>query len=273
MLNTAIRRIGYERGSQAALTKERDNIIKLTHELIEGMDYAPEMLTFDELEINTLFLDEAHNYKNVPIRTKMRNLRGINTKGSLKCYEMLQKVRSVQVSDKGHGVVFATGSPLCNSLADTYTMQMYLQYEDMERNRLEGFDNWVKTFAKPEKVAEVDVDAQHYRYVTRFSKFFNLPELSRMFSDVAVFHAMETEDGLLETEGYTDCVIEKNDDLTAYMLFLASRTDTIREGGVSPKEDNMLKVSTDGRKAALELRLVKKNSRRRLLKLRNVQKM
>lgn len=258
MLNAAIRRIGYERGSQAALTKERDNIIKLTHELIEDMDYDPEMLTFDELEINTLFLDEAHNYKNVPIRTKLRNLRGINTKGSLKCYEMLQKVRSVQVSDKGHGVVFATGSPLCNSLADAYTMQMYLQYEDMERNRLEVFDNWVKTFAKPEKVAEVDVDAQHYRYVTRFSKFFNLPELSRMFSDVAVFHAMETEDGLPETEGYTDCVIEKNDDLTAYMLFLASRTDTIREGGVSPKEDNMLKVSTDGRKAALDLRLVKK---------------
>ena len=87
---------------------------------------------------------------------------------------MLQKVRCVQSSDKGRGAVFATGSPLCNSLADAYTMQIYLQYKDMEKSRLSVFDNWVKTFARPEKVAEVNVDVQHYRYVTRFSKFFKL---------------------------------------------------------------------------------------------------
>ena len=109
------------------------------------------------MEITTLFVDEAHNYKNVPIRTRMKYLRGINISGSKKCLDMLQKVRYVQNSDFGKGVVFATGTPLCNSLADAYTLQMYLQYDDMRKRHFDVFDNWVKTFTKPEKVVEVDV--------------------------------------------------------------------------------------------------------------------
>ena len=255
-IDGVIERMKYESGSTTALENEKKRILKLSKELIDSMDYETFDVTFDELEINTLFLDEAHNYKNVPIKTKMRNLRGINTTGSRKCSDMLQKVRYIQDSIEGRGVVFATGTPLCNSLADAYTMQIYLQNDELAEMHLDVFDNWVKTFARPERVAEVDVDTQHYRYVTRFAKFFNLPELSKMFSDVAVFHAMGKEDGIPDSEEYKDQVIEKNDDLTDYMLTLADRTEGIRSGVVDRKADNMLKVSTDGRKAALDLRLV-----------------
>lgn len=255
-INRTIAYMRYEAGSVAALEAEKKHIAKLSKEPIASMDYDTFSTTFDELEVTALFLDEAHNYKNLPIKTKMKNVRGINVTGSKKCMGMLQKIRAVQDSPMGKGVIFATGTPLSNSLADAYTMQIYLQHDDLAEYNLDQFDNWIKTFARPEKVAEVDVDTQHYRYVTRFSKFFNLPELSRMFSDIAVFHAMEKDDGLPELEEYRDDVIEKNEKLTEYMLSLADRTDKIRAGEVDRKADNMLKVSTDGRKAALDLRLV-----------------
>ncbi len=258
-IDETIGRIRYESGSTTALENEKKRIIKLSKELVDSMDYETFTITFDELEIDTLFLDEAHNYKNIPIKTKMKNVRGINITGSKKCSDMLQKVRYVQDSDEGRGVVFATGTPLCNSLADAYVMQTYLQNEDLTERHLDVFDNWIKTFARPERVAEVDVDTQHYRYVTRFAKFFNLPELSRMFSDIAAFHAMGKEDGIPDAEEYKDQVIRKNDDLTDYMLTLADRTEKIRSGAVDRKSDNMLKVSTDGRKAALDLRLVERD--------------
>ena len=257
-IDATIERIKYESGSTTALENEKKRIMKLSNELIDSMDYETFSITFDELEIGTLFLDEAHNYKNLPIKTKMKNIRGINVTGSKKCAEMLQKVRYVQDSVDGRGVVFATGTPLCNSLADAYVMQTYLQNDELMEMHLDVFDNWIKTFARPERVAEVDVDTKHYRYVTRFAKFFNLPELSRMFSDVAVFHAMGKEDGIPDAEEYKDQVIKKNADLTDYMLTLAERTENIRSGEVDRKADNMLKVSTDGRKAALDLRLVER---------------
>ena len=257
-IDSVIERMKYESGSTAALENEKKRLRKLSEELIDSMDYESFAITFDELEIGTLFLDEAHNYKNLPIRTKLKNVRGINTTGSKKCLDMLQKVRYVQDSVEGRGVVFATGTPLCNSLADAYVMQVYLQNDDLMERHLDVFDNWIKTFARPERVAEVDVDTQHYRYVTRFAKFFNLSELSKMFSDVAVFHAMGKKDGVPDSKEYKEHVIAKNTDLQDYMLTLADRTEQIRSGEIDRKADNMLKVSTDGRKAALDLRLVDK---------------
>lgn len=257
-LNDAIRdlRIDYETGSRAALDRQKRNVVKMTQQFLESMDYKTMDITFDELEINTLFVDEAHNYKNIHIDTRMSDIRGINTKGSSKCQGLLHKVRCVQSQNNGRGVVFATGTPLCNSISDAYTMQIYLQYDDLVDRHLDVFDNWVKTFAKPERVAEIDVDTKNYRIVTRFAKFFNLPELSLLFSKIAVFYAMDNSDEIPDFEGYTDCVIEKNKALKKYMLKLASRTDAIRAKEVDRTEDNMLKVSTDGRKAALDLRLV-----------------
>ena len=247
----------YDRWSQSTLEKEKKRIVQLTNDFINSMN-APEKgdVTFGELDISTLFLDEAHNYKNLPIKTVMRNLNGINTKGSKKCLDMLHKIRCIQNSENGRGAVFATGTPLCNSISDAYSMQMYLQYEELEKSNLNQFDNWVKTFAKPEQLVEIDVDTSKYRMVRKFSRFHNLPELSRMFSQIAVFYAVNDENSLPRFEGYTDVVIQKFKELTDYMESLCERTEDIRSGIIDRKHDNMLKVSTDGRKAALDLTLV-----------------
>ena len=242
---------------ETPLRRQKAYIRKLTDELLDSMYSAPGDTTFDQLEINTLFLDEAHNYKNLPLQTKLRDVAGVNTKGSKKCLEMLTKVRCVQDANSGRGAVFATGTPLCNSIADTFVMQTYLQNEELKKHNLDIFDNWVKTFAKPEQVCEIDVDTSKFRFVTRFARFFNLPELSRMFSDVAVFYAVDEKD-LPELEGYTDTIIERNKPLEKYMKSLCERTELIRAKAVDKTVDNMLKVSTDGRKAALDLRLVGK---------------
>lgn len=248
---------GYHYKEMGFLDKEKKNIISLTEKFLASMSLPKsDEITFDDLEINTLFVDEAHNYKNIPIRTKLKNLNGINTRGSAKCLDLLHKVRHIQNTNGGRGVVFATGTPLCNSISDAYTMQMYLQYEEMEKTHLDVFDNWVKTFALPEQLCEIDVDTSKFRFIRKFSKFFNLPELSRMFSQIAIFHAVNGSDELPEMEGYTDVVIKKYPELTEYMQSLCKRTDAIRQKLVKPQVDNMLKVSTDGRKAALHLNLV-----------------
>ncbi len=131
-----------------------------------------------------------------------------------------------------------------------------MQYEELEKSNLDQFDNWVKTFAKPEQLMEIDVDTSKYRMVRKFSRFHNLPELSKMFSQIAIFYAVNDQDALPEFEGYTDVVINKYKELTDYMASLCERTEKIRSGEIDRKYDNMLKVSTDGRKAALDLTLV-----------------
>lgn len=241
---------------RSALDREMQYIKKLAADLLGSAKTESSCITFESLEINTIFLDEAHNFKNIPIRTKLKELRGINVKGSKKCLEMMQKIRCVQQFNNGRGAVLATGTPLCNSISDAYTMQMYLQYDELRTHNLEKFDNWVKTFAEPEQVCEVDVTASNYRFVRRFARFFNLPELSNMFSGIAVFYSMDTTDGVPQNAKYTDIQVKKCVELSSYMDEICKRTEEIRSGKINPKYDNMLKVSTDGRKAALDLTLV-----------------
>ena len=135
-------------------------------------------------------------------------------------------------------------------------MQMYLQYDEMKEMHLDRFDNWVKSFAKPERVCEIDVDTSKYRFVLRFARFFNLPELSGMFSQIAAFHAVDDKEGIPRLERYSDVILPRNAALQSYMDQLCLRAEEIRERRMDKTKDNMLKVSTDGRKAALDLRLV-----------------
>ncbi len=192
-----------------------------------------------------------------PLRSNLKRISGINITGSKKCLEMLHKVRCVQDNNQGRGAVFATGTPLCNSISDTYAMQMYLQYDKMKETHLDCFDNWVKSFAKPERVCEIDVDTSKYRYVLRFARFFNLPELSRLFSQIAAFYAVDDKEGIPRLERYSDVILPRNAALQGYMDQLCQRSEKIRARQVDRTVDNMLKVSTDGRKAALDLRLVR----------------
>ncbi len=255
-MNKRINEIMAVAKGKGAVNREIRNIRKLTEELLDDAQNRENCITFDELEIGTIFLDEAHNFKNIPIQTRMKNLRGINTRGSKSCLAMLQKIRCVQRANNGRGAVFATGTPLSNSISDAYTMQMYLQYDDLRERQLDKFDNWVKTFAVAEQNCEIDVTAAGYRLVTRFTRFFNLPELAKMFSGIADFYSVGDESCLPRHREYKNIQIEKSIALSDYMQKIVRRTEDIRSGVINPKYDNMLKVSTDGRKAAIDLTLV-----------------
>ena len=248
---------GYVSRISAAVDREKEYLKNQIAGLISMLEGPADAITFDQLEINTLFVDEAHNFKNIPLRSNLKRISGVNITGSKKCLEMLHKVRCVQENNQGRGAVFATGTPLCNSISDAYAMQMYLQYDKMKETHLDRFDNWVKSFAKPERVCEIDVDTSKYRFVLRFARFFNLPELSRMFSQIAAFHAVDNKEGVPRLERYSDVILPRNAALQSYMDQLCRRSEEIRAKQVGKTADNMLKVSTDGRKAALDLRLVK----------------
>ena len=218
------------------------------------------LIGFDELGINTLFVDEAHNYKNLPIDTKIKGVLGISPSGSAKCQNMMEKVRIVQRDNKGRGVVFATGTPITNSLTDIYVMQRYLQSEELKRLDIYHFDSWVGMFAERVSELEIGVDVNRFRIATRFSKFHNLPELSVLLSKITDFYQVDKTNGIPQMEGYRDVVIKKTDAFKRFLFQIAERADYVQKGYISRKDDNMLKITTDGRKAALDLRLVDDSS-------------
>lgn len=241
--------------NNARLRRKIDSISKGLTKLEENPDSQNEIY-FDELGITALFVDEAHNFKNVPIDTQVRNVLGLATKGSKKCKDMLDKVRVVQKESENSKVIFATGTPITNSITDAYVMQTYLQSGELALLEISSFDNWLGMFAEKNIEFEVDVDTNGYRLATRFSKFHNLPELTMMISQIADFHKVDTCDGIPRLNGYTDSVIGKTAEFNEYLKLISVRADAVRRGVSDRKEDNMLKITTDGRKAALDLRLV-----------------
>ena len=212
-------------------------------------------LCFDELGITRLFVDEAHNYKNLPIETGTERVLGISPTGSKKCKDMLDKVRHVQSGNNG-GVVFATGTPITNSLTDIFVMQKYLQNGELSLLDINSFDAWIGMFAEKVTEFEIDVDTSSYRMATRFSKFHNLPELTVILASIADFHRADETAGIPGFDGYTDIIVPKTRRFEKYLSDISRRADHVRKGRVSVKEDNMLKITTDGRKAALDIRLV-----------------
>lgn len=244
----------YKKNRIEAIAKKRDKALKELEKLekITG----DEKLFFDDLGINTLFVDEAHNYKNLPIETGITRVLGLSTTGSVKCSNMLKKVRHVQKANNGRGVVFATGTPITNSLTDIFVMQKYLQNGELELLDLNSFDSWIAMFAEQESNFEIDVDTNSYRMATRFSKFHNMPELANILTLVTDFHQVDQSDGIPEKDGYSDVKIAKTKEFEAYLKEISTRADNVRHSRVKRKDDNMLKITTDGRKAALDLRLV-----------------
>ena len=240
----------------ATLERKKEAIQKAIYELHQEENAVDGTIHFDELGITRLFVDEAHNFKNVPVDTKVTNVLGISTSGSKKCKDMLDKVRTVQRNNNGGGVVFATGTPITNSVTDAFVIQQYLQSGELALMDLQNFDSWVGMFAERVTEFEIDVDTNSYRLATRFSKFHNLPELTTLLSSIADFHQVDASDGVPEVDGRDDALIARTFDFEQYLKNISERADTVRHGRVSPKEDNMLKITTDGRKAALDLRLV-----------------
>ncbi len=213
-----------------------------------------EYIPFEELGITSLVIDEAHNFKNVSIESHADYVVGMNASGSSKCNETLEKVQFVR--SHGGGVIFSTGTPLTNSISDLYVLQHYLQPEQLEFLRLDHFDEWINNFATRQTGFEVDVDSQNYRVRTRFSSFHNIPELTSLFSCVCDFYSGSQDVmDLPESEGYEDVIVPKSAEQRLYIKELVERTEGIRQRQVRSKDDNLLKVTNDGRAAALDIRL------------------
>ena len=213
---------------------------------------------FDELGITRLFVDEAHNFKNVPVDTQIKNVMGINKEGSKKCKDMMDKVRIVQMQNEGKGVIMATGTPITNSITDAFVMQSYLQSGQLELLGLSSFDGWIGMFAEKETKFEIDVDTTNYRMAERFAQFHNIPELTNILAQVTDFHHTDAGNSIPEHDGYEDVVIHKTAAFSSYLNQISHRADAVRSGRVKRTEDNMLLITTDGRKAALDMRLVER---------------
>lgn len=215
-----------------------------------------DVVTFEELGVDKLFVDEAHNYKNLFLYTKMRNVGGIAQTEAQKSSDLFMKCRYLDEITGGKGSVFATGTPVSNSMAELYTMQRYLQYSGLKGNSLEHFDNWASTFGETVTAIELAPEGTGYRAKTRFAKFHNLPELMSMFKEVADIQTAETLN--LPTPEFENInVVVKPSEIQQEMVkALGERAEKIRSGTVDATEDNMLKITNEGRKLALDQRLM-----------------
>ena len=217
-------------------------------------------LTFEELGVDRLFVDEAHYFKNLFYVTKMTRVAGLPQTASERAFDMFLKVRHVQSLNGGGGVVFATGTPIANSMAEMFTMQRYLQHDELKKHNLHHFDSWAATFGEPVTAMELSPDGAGYRLNTRFARFINVPELMQMFrqsADVQTAAMLNLPRPKLDGEKPTIRNAPATEELKEFVQSLAARAERLKTGRVDPSEDNMLKITSEGRKAALDLRLMK----------------
>ncbi len=215
-----------------------------------------DVVTFEELGIDKLYVDEAHSYKNLFLYTKMRNVAGIGQSEALKSSDMFMKCRYLDEMTGGKGIVFATGTPVSNSMTELYTMQRYLQYDELKRNHLENFDSWASTFGETVTAVELSPEGDKYRAKTRFSKFYNLPELMSMFKEVADIKTADMLDLDVPEAEYETIVTQPTEEQKEVLKAISERADLVRDRRVEPSEDNMLKITNDGKKLALDQRLI-----------------
>ncbi len=217
-------------------------------------------LTFEELGVDRLFVDEAHYFKNLFYVSKMTRIAGLPQTASERAFDMFLKVRHVQSVNNGGGVVFATGTPIANSMAEMFTMQRYLQPQALQKHNLHHFDGWAATFGEPVTAMELSPDGAGYRLNTRFARFVNVPELMQIFrqsADVQTAQMLNLPRPKLEGEKPAIRHAPASPELKEFVESLAKRAEALKSGRVDPREDNMLKITTEGRKAALDLRLMK----------------
>ena len=214
-----------------------------------------DVITFEELGVDRLFVDEAHYYKNLFLYTKMRNVGGIAQTEAQKSSDLFMKCRYLDEITGGKGVVFATGTPVSNSMVELYTMQRYLQYGELEKRHLQQFDAWASTFGETVTAIELAPEGTGYRAKTRFAKFFNLPELMSMFKEVADIQTADMLNLPVPKANYHNVVVEPSEIQKKLVKDLSERAEKIRNRMVDPSIDNMLKITNDGRKLALDQRL------------------
>jgi len=215
-----------------------------------------DVVTFEELGVDRLFIDEAHYYKNLAAFTKMRNVGGISQTEAQKSSDLYMKCRYLDELTGGHGVVFATGTPISNTMVEMYTMQKYLQYGTLHRNDLIHFDSWASTFGETVTAIELAPEGTGYRAKTRFAKFYNLPELMTMFKEVADIQTADMLNLPVPHANYHNVVLKPSEIQKDMVDGLAKRAEKVRSGMVNSSQDNMLVITNDGRKLALDQRLM-----------------
>ena len=225
-------------------------------EKLNDQSRKDDVVTFEELGIDRLFIDESHYYKNLYLYTKMRNVGGIAQTEAQKSSDLFMKCRYLDELTGGRGVVFATGTPISNSMVELYTIQRYLQYNTLEKHDLQHFDAWASNYGETMVVTELKPEGTGYRSKTRFARFNNLPELMAMFKEVADIKTADMLDLPVPEVEYHNIAVKPSQIQKDMVASLAERAEKIRNGGVDSRVDNMLKITNDGRKLALDQRML-----------------
>ena len=230
--------------------------LKQKLEKLQGADRKDDVVTFEQLGVDRLFVDESQNYKNLFLYTKMRNVAGLSTSEAQKSSDMFGKCRYLDEITGGRGVIFATGTPISNSMTEMYTLMRYLQYNTLQQKGLTHFDAWASTFGETTTAIELAPEGTGYRARTRFAKFFNLPELMAMFKEAA---DIKTSDQLhlpVPDAKFETVVVKPSEIQQDMVQALSERAAEVHSGSVDPSVDNMLKITSDGRKIGLDQRLM-----------------
>ena len=223
---------------------------------LQAEERKDDVVTFEQLGVDRLFVDESHAYKNLFLFTKMRNVAGLSTSEAQKSSDMFAKCRYLDEITGGRGVIYATGTPVSNSMTEMYTIQRYLQYETLRQKGLTHFDCWASTFGESVTAIELAPEGTGYRARTRFARFFNLPELMTMFKEVADIKTADLLNLPTPNAHYEVVAVKPTEQQQEMVQSLSERASLIHNGSVDPTEDNMLKITSDGRKLGLDQRLI-----------------
>lgn len=225
-------------------------------EKLNDQSRKDDVVTFEELGVDRIFVDESHYYKNLFLYTKMRNVGGIAQTEAQKSSDLFMKCRYLDEITGGRGTVFATGTPISNSMVELYTIQRYLQYDTLLKNDLQHFDSWASTFGETVTAIELTPEGTGYRAKTRFAKFFNLPELMSMFKEVADIRTADMLELPVPKANFHNIAVKPSEIQKDMVAKLAERAELVRKGNVDASVDNMLKITNDGRKLALDQRML-----------------
>lgn len=225
-------------------------------EKLNDQSRKDDIVTFEELGVDMLFVDEAHSFKNLAVFTKMKNVGGISQTEAMKSSDLYMKCRYMDEITGGRGIVFATGTPISNSMVEMFNMQRYLQFSTLQRNGLQHFDAWASTFGETVTAIELAPEGTGYRAKTRFSRFYNLPELMTMFKETADIKTADMLNLPVPKANYHSVVLKPSEYQTQMVADLSDRAERVRNRMVDSSEDNMLLITNDGRKLALDQRMI-----------------
>ena len=254
----AIAELKYQRGENFTIKqmeKTRKSLEARLDKLLAA-DRKDDVITFEQLGVDRLFVDESHAFKNLFLYTKMRNVAGLSTSEAQKSSDMFMKCRYMDEITGGRGVIFATGTPVSNSMTELYTVMRYLQYGTLQKKNLTHFDSWASTFGETTTAIELAPEGTGYRARTRFAKFFNLPELMNMFKEVADIKTSDQLNLPVPEAKFETVVVQPSEHQQDMVAELSERAAAVHAGIVDPSEDNMLKITSDGRKLGLDQRLM-----------------